>query len=907
MSARAEMKERRAPRPPARGPRTSAAHAEELHDLDEEQLTVLLALRPDLAEPAPRSIDELEARAFSVPSVLRALLHANLSVLEVIQVLAILGEKHACVADVRAMAGEGAELAVTEALTWLEDRHLVARLSDDELCVHPAFLSIVGAAALGPPAVELVGQLTVSDLQGVLGAIGRRAGAGRKTDLVAHLLAFLTDANAVRSLVDGAPADARRLAQDHATGSACLSLPWDAGSFTYRHRAGREKVDPSTWLLRHGLAYRDGWMTAVMPREVGLALRGGRPFPADSYRRPRVEVEPLAEPSPTTVEARVVAVTQAVEQIVEGWGSRPAALLKSGGVGVREVRRLAEAVEMPEHDAFRLVEVAADAGLIVADVRRGSVLPTSAADRWLELGLADRWWVLARSWREMAVPASVAGALDSRRKALPALEYVPDTTSKAAVQRDTVLRLVLELRHGSAESATSLAEAASWDAPLAWSDVVAPVELVVRWALAEMELFGLAVDGAPSALARALIDDDLESARRLLDGAGTEAWELVLQADLTALVTGRVPSRVRAELTLLADVEGRGAATVYRFSECSVRRAFDAGRSGEEILAFLEAYAAKGVPQALTYLVGDVERRHGHMRLGKAACYVRFDDAALAAEVLRAKKLVKFGLRQIAPTVLVSDSPLHAVLSALRGIGYLPVGESGDGAVVPVPVVRERADGGRSMSGVHAARDDLVGDPQVDRWGLGPEAGADAERRRGLAAALAGSRGTASRQVDHRGPEAIRPRSSRVELPTVLRRPRTAGTWTVSTGPAPSRHEPEELFDAPRLDDAELDLLAAELADDFDDDEPLERPSGIVRTPETIFDLLQLAGEEEWCVRISYTSGAGKTFEVTVDVLDVSDRVILAQVAPRWTEQKYLLERIGWARILTEAEEELVR
>ncbi len=921
VSARSKRKERRAARPADRGTgtsaaRTSEAHAEELGDLDEERLCVLLALRPDLAEPAPASMDELEARAFSVPSVLRSLLYADLSVLQVVQIFAIIGEKHVRVADVRDMAGHGVELALERATAWLEERHLVARVSDDELCVHPAFLSIVGPAALGPPAAELVEKLTVAELQGVLGAIGRNRGASRRADLVARLLDFLADPEAIRGLVAGGPADASSLAQRHAASSASLSLPWDVGADAYRHPAGPGKGGASTWLLQHGLVYRDSWMTAVMPREVGLALRGGHPFPAGSYTRPRAELEPLAEPSPTSVEVRAAAVAGAVEQMVECWGSRPAPLLKSGGVGVREVRRLAEAMELPEHDAFRLVEVAAAAGLVVAERRSGSVLPTQAADRWLELGLADRWWALARSWREMAAPASLAGALDSRGKAVPALEHVADTPSKAPAQRDTLLRLVLELRHGSADAGTSLAAAASWDAPLAWGDVVASPELLVRWALAEMELLGLAVEGAPSALARALVEDDLEAARRLLASPGADAWELVLQADLTAVVTGRVPPQVRTELTLLADVEGRGAATVYRFSEGSVRRAFDAGRSGEEILELLGAHAAKGVPQALTYLVGDVERRHGHMRLGKAACYVRFDDAALAAEVLRAKKLVKFELRQIAPGVLVSGSPLHAVLSGLRASGYLPVWESDDGTVVRAPVVRERAEPGRTLSGARAAGYDYAAGLEADRWGLGPEpagaaAGAGAGRRRALAAELVGSVGATLRSVARRGPGAAPPGPSRVELPTVLRRPRGAGTWETSTWPPSPGPEPEGLFDAFE----ELVELALELDDDVDfdddgdddvDDEQLERPSQIVRTPEAIVDLLQLAAAQEWLVRISYTSGAGKTFETTVDVVDVSDRVVLAVVAPRWTEQKYVLERIGWARVLTAAEEELI-
>jgi hypothetical protein len=45
---------------------------------------------------------------------------------------------------------------------------------------------------------------------------------------------------------------------------------------------------------------------------------------------------------------------------------------------------------------------------------------------------------------------------------------------------------------------------------------------------------------------------------------------------------------------------------------------------------------------------------------------------------------------------------------------------------------------------------------------------------------------------------------------------------------------------------------------------------------------------------------------VTVLVLDVSDTAMLGQVAPRWTDQKYVFDRISWVRALTMAEEDLV-
>jgi predicted DNA-binding transcriptional regulator YafY len=95
------------------------------------------------------------------------------------------------------------------------------------------------------------------------------------------------------------------------------------------------------------------------------------------------------------------------------------------------------------------------------------------------------------------------------------------------------------------------------------------------------------------------------------------------------------------------------------------------------------------VPQALTYLVDDVARKHGGLRAGSAASYLRSDDEALIAEALADKRLAALSLRRIAPTVLVSPSPVARLLGALRDAGFAPVAEdAGGGAVLSRPKVR---------------------------------------------------------------------------------------------------------------------------------------------------------------------------------------------------------------------------
>ena len=89
---------------------------------------------------------------------------------------------------------------------------------------------------------------------------------------------------------------------------------------------------------------------------------------------------------------------------------------------------------------------------------------------------------------------------------------------------------------------------------------------------------------------------------------------------------GRWSPALARSLRLVADVESTGGATVYRFTEATVRRAFDAGWTAGDVTGLLGRHSRTPVPQPLTYLVEDVARRHGRVRVGSAASFVRCDD-----------------------------------------------------------------------------------------------------------------------------------------------------------------------------------------------------------------------------------------------------------------------------------------
>jgi hypothetical protein len=157
---------------------------------------------------------------------------------------------------------------------------------------------------------------------------------------------------------------------------------------------------------------------------------------------------------------------------------------------------------------------------------------------------------------------------------------------------------------------------------------------------------------------------------------------VLVQPDHTVVAPGPLERDLARELALVADVESTGGATVYRVSEGSVRRALDAGRAASDVHELFRSRSRTPVPQSLTYLVDDVARRHGRLRVGTAASYLRCDDEALLTEVLAAKKASSLRLRRLAPTVVTSAMPVAEVLEVLRSLGYAPAAEAPDGALL---------------------------------------------------------------------------------------------------------------------------------------------------------------------------------------------------------------------------------
>ncbi|HVX45684.1 MAG TPA: helicase C-terminal domain-containing protein, partial [Mycobacteriales bacterium] len=336
-----------------------------------------------------------------------------------------------------------------------------------------------------------------------------------------------------------------------------------------------------------------------------------------------------------------------------------------------------------------LIEICHCAGLLATTGdTEPEWLPTSEYDLWLTDSPPGRWSTLAQAWLRMPRMPWLIGRRDDRDKVIAPLSFEVGRTG-APAQRRWVLRALAEAAPGSAPSRDSVIGLLRWRAP---RRAGARHDEIIGALLEEAETLGVTGRGGLTSYGRALGRG--EDPSDLVAGALPEPVDHVLvQADLTVVAPGPLEPELAQEMNLVADVESAGGATVYRVTEGTVRRAMDVGRSADELHALFGERSRTPVPQSLTYLIDDVARRHGTLRVGTASAYLRCDDTALLASIVAERGLELLRLRRIAPTVLLSPVPIDQVLDLLRSHGHAPVAETADGVITLTRPQSRRAKG----------------------------------------------------------------------------------------------------------------------------------------------------------------------------------------------------------------------
>lgn len=357
-----------------------------------------------------------------------------------------------------------------------------------------------------------------------------------------------------------------------------------------------------------------------------------------------------------------LALVRGVTGLIELCSVAPLATLRNGGVGVKEIRRAAAALNADESAVRLWLSLAYHADLVDSD--DGEIMPTIAADSWLADSPAERLVPLLMTWWRL--PAAPT-APDQHGKAQTALSHAYHDLDRE-LRHDLIGWFGRQHARASVPDRHELLDLLSWAKPYVYRDL-ATADAV----LSEGEQLGVLACGGISAWGRALVSGSEFALADAVEKWLPAATETVkLQADLTAVVTGMPTAELSELLDAAADAAERDTASVWRFSPASVRRAMDAGVPADRLLDSLRAASDGGVPQALEYLIRDVARRHGELTVREVGCCVSSDDQALLAEVAAHRGLSGLGLRKLAPGVLASAVSPRQTLEALRANGYVP-------------------------------------------------------------------------------------------------------------------------------------------------------------------------------------------------------------------------------------------
>ena len=595
--------------------------ADELRARGDDALASIFKLRPDLVSPVPNDFSALAARATSTPSLVRALDSINMWHYQIIEAACALPEPFK----------KSEIVSVTSEETAFALDHLWQM----------GLLYKEGNNYRTPTNLKML----IGDEPAGLGPI-----AVKKFDF---------------SILKEIP---------KASEEVLAKLTWGPP----RGQIGNIKKPGNAigWLLDNGVLVALDSNTVALPRDVAIKLRGGKIHKDMVSKAPNlIGKEVVQKQIDLAAIANISTILRWCEELLHNLSDEPPTALRTGGLGVRDLKKIAEHLGIDETCAGFVAELCYLGGLLVID-SDDQILPTSAFDIWLTKSAEERWYSLVVLWLDTSRVSGLIGKNSDKNVAPLGPEL--DRAGASLIRRSTLK--VLNDNPQLTPDVKSLQEIVKWINPQRANNDY------VEWTLREAEWLGITGQGALSTFGSNLLNEkevlEIESA------LPKPVDHILIQADNSAVAPGPLTPELASEMGTIADIESRGGATVYRFSDSSIRRGLDHGKTGDQIKTFLSKISKTPMPQPLEYLITDIAKRHGRLRVGSAHTYIRCEDEGLVQQILHDKKCEHLRLRKIAPQVLVTDFELAEVIGELREFGYLPAAENSGGVLLSQPNLR---------------------------------------------------------------------------------------------------------------------------------------------------------------------------------------------------------------------------
>jgi hypothetical protein len=205
--------------------------------------------------------------------------------------------------------------------------------------------------------------------------------------------------------------------------------------------------------------------------------------------------------------------------------------------------------------------------------------------------------------------------------------------------------------------------------------------------LESAESFGLAVESKATEWFGLAIQNHKSLAELIEKSLPKVQSRIILQADLSVISPGPLPTKLEATLRLFANTESIGLASTYRLSALSVCHGLEAGLSIDQIRSFLETSSGAKLPQPVDYLLNEVVSRFGRLVITEVAdssdrSLITSADELLLTEIGNDPRLRAFSLTRPSAGSIACRFEPSVVYFGLRECGYLAIRKSNDGVVI---------------------------------------------------------------------------------------------------------------------------------------------------------------------------------------------------------------------------------
>lgn len=325
---------------------------------------------------------------------------------------------------------------------------------------------------------------------------------------------------------------------------------------------------------------------------------------------------------------------QAITELIFDFDQHLIREVGRGSIGLPDIKRLSQQLGKPKEYVRSIFDLARLVGIVALSDKRFQ--PTDLAESWMTKSPQQRWQLLAEGYLLML---SAAGANE--------------------------LQLQLKNQPGKV-----LSELLNISFPLALQASGSRIGKLAELA----DQLGLASGLPASWLSKLTAGDAKAAAKALAERLPAQQGRILIQADLSIIAPGPLPSDIEVLLRRFSQTESIGLASSYRLSAQSLSLGMESGLSANQIKNFLEKLSTATLPQPVEYLIRESGERFGRIKIFRQPKGARLsvDSELLKKQLLMDSKLKQLLLGEDGEG-LISPLESEVLYHSLRDAGYLAI------------------------------------------------------------------------------------------------------------------------------------------------------------------------------------------------------------------------------------------